>query len=89
MQAISPDVYAIPSLEGETAVRSFNNDINDRIFTENQFVYFIAIIDPLTNYGFKKQAAKAAKTVKYGSNVDGKLKALKSPDAPHSRSLIF
>lgn len=38
---------------------------------ENRYVYFIAIIDPLTNYGFKKQAAKAAKTVKYGSNVDG------------------
>jgi hypothetical protein len=31
----------------------------------------MAIIDPLTSYGLKKQAAKAAKTVKYGSNVDG------------------
>ncbi|XP_070504573.1 phosphatidylinositol 5-phosphate 4-kinase type-2 alpha [Chironomus tepperi] len=38
---------------------------------ENQFIYFMALIDPLTNYGLKKQAAKAAKTVKYGSNVDG------------------
>lgn len=38
---------------------------------ENRYFYFIALIDPLTNYGFKKQAAKAAKTVKYGSQVDG------------------
>lgn len=29
----------------------------------------MAIIDVLTQYGVKKQAAKAAKTVKYGSNV--------------------
>lgn len=34
-------------------------------------IYFIALIDVLTEYGVKKQAAKAAKTVKYGSNVDG------------------
>ncbi|KOB76397.1 putative phosphatidylinositol-4-phosphate 5-kinase, type II, beta isoform 1, partial [Operophtera brumata] len=30
-------------------------------------IYFVALIDVLTHYG----AAKAAKTVKYGSNVDG------------------
>lgn len=34
-------------------------------------IYFLAIIDVLTHYGVKKQAAKAAKTVKYGGNVDG------------------
>ncbi|XP_059621514.1 phosphatidylinositol 5-phosphate 4-kinase type-2 alpha [Phlebotomus argentipes] len=38
---------------------------------ERREIYFIAIIDVLTHYGVKKQAAKAAKTVKYGSNVDG------------------
>uniref|UniRef100_A0A1B0BP92 PIPK domain-containing protein n=1 Tax=Glossina palpalis gambiensis TaxID=67801 RepID=A0A1B0BP92_9MUSC len=38
---------------------------------ERREIYFIAIIDVLTQYGVKKQAAKAAKTVKYGSNVDG------------------
>ncbi|EDV45200.1 phosphatidylinositol 5-phosphate 4-kinase type-2 beta [Drosophila erecta] len=38
---------------------------------EKREIYFIAIIDVLTQYGVKKQAAKAAKTVKYGSNVDG------------------
>lgn len=60
---------------------------------ERREIYFIAIIDVLTQYGMKKQvriksvrcfcrlkikfishftqAAKAAKTVKYGSNVDG------------------
>jgi 1-phosphatidylinositol-5-phosphate 4-kinase len=31
----------------------------------------LAIIDVLTHYGVRKQAAKAAKTVKYGANVDG------------------
>ncbi|KAK7078189.1 hypothetical protein SK128_027222 [Halocaridina rubra] len=34
-------------------------------------IYFMALIDVLTHYGVKKQAAKAAKTVKYGSNADG------------------
>ena len=34
-------------------------------------IYFLAIIDVLTHYGVRKQAAKAAKTVKYGANVDG------------------
>lgn len=38
---------------------------------EQREIYFVAIIDVLTQYGVKKQAAKAAKTVKYGSNVDG------------------
>ncbi|XP_041674528.1 phosphatidylinositol 5-phosphate 4-kinase type-2 beta isoform X2 [Drosophila eugracilis] len=38
---------------------------------EKREIYFVAIIDVLTQYGVKKQAAKAAKTVKYGSNVDG------------------
>ena len=31
----------------------------------------MALIDVLTHYGVKKQAAKAAKTVKYLSNADG------------------
>ena len=34
-------------------------------------VYFMALIDVLTHYGVKKQAAKAAKTVKYGASADG------------------
>ncbi|KAG5876136.1 hypothetical protein JTB14_029701 [Gonioctena quinquepunctata] len=49
------DIYAIPSSETAPVKE----------------IYFIAIIDVLTHYGVKKQAAKAAKTVKYGSNVDG------------------
>ena len=36
-----------------------------------QEIYFLAIIDVLTHYGVKKQAAKAAKTVKYGDRVEG------------------
>ncbi|XP_049871431.1 phosphatidylinositol 5-phosphate 4-kinase type-2 beta isoform X2 [Pectinophora gossypiella] len=49
------DIYAIPSQEGAA----------------KKEIYFVALIDVLTHYGVKKQAAKAAKTVKYGSNVDG------------------
>ncbi|XP_041981048.1 phosphatidylinositol 5-phosphate 4-kinase type-2 alpha isoform X2 [Aricia agestis] len=49
------DIYAIPSHEG----------------SQKKEIYFVALIDVLTHYGVKKQAAKAAKTVKYGSNVDG------------------
>lgn len=49
------DIYAIPSQES----------------APKKEIYFVALIDVLTHYGVKKQAAKAAKTVKYGSNVDG------------------
>lgn len=49
------DIYAIPSCDTAPVKE----------------IYFVAIIDVLTHYGVKKQAAKAAKTVKYGSNVDG------------------
>jgi len=49
------DIYAIPCKEDDT----------------RREVYFLALIDILTHYGVKKQAAKAAKTVKYGSHVDG------------------
>ncbi|XP_075238166.1 phosphatidylinositol 5-phosphate 4-kinase isoform X3 [Lycorma delicatula] len=49
------DIYAIPSSESAPVKE----------------IYFLALIDVLTHYGVKKQAAKAAKTVKYGSNVDG------------------
>lgn len=49
------DIYAIPSCETAPIKE----------------IYFVAIIDVLTHYGVKKQAAKAAKTVKYGGNVDG------------------
>ncbi|XP_054267535.1 phosphatidylinositol 5-phosphate 4-kinase type-2 alpha isoform X2 [Macrosteles quadrilineatus] len=49
------DIYAIPSCDSAPVKE----------------IYFLAIIDVLTHYGVKKQAAKAAKTVKYGANVDG------------------
>uniref|UniRef100_A0A1B6EE41 1-phosphatidylinositol-5-phosphate 4-kinase n=1 Tax=Clastoptera arizonana TaxID=38151 RepID=A0A1B6EE41_9HEMI len=49
------DIYAIPTSE--------NAPVRE--------IYFLALIDVLTHYGVKKQAAKAAKTVKYGANVDG------------------
>ena len=40
---------------------------------ESSRVYFLSIVDDLTYYGMKKVAAKAAKTVKYGSGVDGNI----------------
>ncbi|XP_046387705.1 phosphatidylinositol 5-phosphate 4-kinase type-2 alpha isoform X1 [Ischnura elegans] len=49
------DIYAVPSAEN----------------APRKEIYFLALIDVLTHYGVKKQAAKAAKTVKYGANVDG------------------
>jgi len=39
--------------------------------SNQKLIYFLSIVDVLTHYGMKKQAAKAAKTVKYGSSVDG------------------
>jgi len=36
-----------------------------------KLIYFLSIVDVLTHYGVKKAAAKAAKTMKYGSSVDG------------------
>ncbi|CAG0899210.1 unnamed protein product [Cyprideis torosa] len=49
------DIFAIPSQD--TAPR--------------REIYFLAIIDALTHYGVKKQAAKAAKTMKYGDKAEG------------------
>ena len=39
--------------------------------TDNREIYFLAVVDILTHYGVKKAAAKVAKTVKYGSGVEG------------------
>jgi len=50
------DIYAIPS---------------QGVARENQEIYFLAMVDVLTHYGYKKMTAKAAKTVKYGGSVDG------------------
>merc|ERR1719334_513913 len=49
------DIYAIPS-QGDG---------------EGKEIYFLSLVDVLTHYGVKKMTAKAAKTVKYGSSVDG------------------
>ena len=50
------DIYAIPS----------------RASSQKREIYFLALVDILTQYGVKKQAAKVAKTVKYGSkDVEG------------------
>lgn len=49
------DIYAIPS----------------RNSSARREIYFLGLVDILTHYGMKKQAAKVAKSVKYGSSVDG------------------
>lgn len=76
------DIYAIPSKEG-TFFKYKLLDILIGCKCESAYflfiflgaptkeIYFLAIIDVLTHYGVRKQAAKAAKTVKYGANVDG------------------
>ncbi len=65
------DIYAIPS----------------RSTSQNREIYFLALVDILTHYGVKKQAAKVAKTVKYGSSVDGI--STQEPDQYASRFLEF
>ena len=50
-------------------------------------VYFLALVDILTTYGVKKQAAKYAKTVKYGEKVEG-ISTIE-PDQYASRFLEF
>jgi hypothetical protein len=67
------DIYAIPAQGlGES---------------NNHEIYFLSIIDILTHYGVKKMTAKAAKTVKYGSSVDGISTA--EPDQYGKRFLSF
>ncbi|TRY67162.1 hypothetical protein TCAL_05498 [Tigriopus californicus] len=65
------DIYAIPS----------------RSTSQSREIYFLALVDVLTHYGVKKQAAKVAKTVKYGAGVDGISTA--EPDQYSSRFLEF
>jgi len=65
------DIYAIPS-QGDEA---------------SQEIYFLSLVDILTHYGMKKMTAKAAKTVKYGSSVDGISTA--EPDQYSKRFLAF
>ena len=66
------DIYAIPS----------------RASSQKREIYFLALVDILTQYGVKKQAAKVAKTVKYGAkDVEGI--STVEPEQYHSRFLEF
>jgi len=65
------DIYAIPS----------------RSSSARREIYFLGLVDILTHYGMKKQAAKVAKSVKYGSSVDGI--STVEPDQYASRFLEF
>lgn len=65
------DIYAIPS----------------RASSQKREIYFLALVDILTHYGMKKQAAKVAKTVKYGAGVDGI--STVEPDQYSNRFLDF
>jgi hypothetical protein len=71
------DIYAIPSKSLGQAEAS----------PTPRHIYFLSIVDVLTHYGVKKAAAKAAKTVKYGSGVDGISTA--EPEQYRKRFLAF
>ena len=51
-------------------------------------VYFLALVDILTTYGVKKQAAKYAKTVTYGANKVEGISTIE-PDQYAARFLEF
>jgi len=71
------DIYAIPSLAASHA----------GVCSGQKHIYFLSIMDVLTHYGIKKAAAKAAKTMKYGSEVDGISTA--EPEQYSKRFLAF
>lgn len=56
------DIYAIPSRAAGAVAGTVSGP---------KHIYFLSIMDVLTHYGIKKAAAKAAKTVKYGADVEG------------------
>merc|ERR1719394_623532 len=64
-----------------------NSVVEGLVESNNHEIYFLSIIDILTHYGVKKMTAKAAKTVKYGSSVDGISTA--EPDQYGKRFLSF
>jgi len=71
------DIYAIPSIAASHA----------GVCSGQKHIYFLSIMDVLTHYGIKKAAAKAAKTMKYGSEVDGISTA--EPEQYSKRFLAF
>lgn len=73
------DIYAIPS-KGATGAGGGS-------VQGPRHIYFLSIMDVLTHWGLKKAAAKAAKTVKYGSEVDGISTA--EPEQYSKRFLAF
>ena len=74
------DIYAVPS-------RAATSAPGLGVVSGPKHIYFLSIMDVLTHYGIKKAAAKAAKTVKYGSEVDGISTA--EPEQYSKRFLAF
>ena len=66
------DIYAIPS----------------RASSQKREIYFLALVDILTQYGVKKQAAKVAKSVKYGAKDAERISTVE-PDQYAARFLEF
>ncbi len=67
---------APPARQRQTSTTAANGidpekDIYAISSQQSRHIYFLALVDILTHYGVKKQAAKVAKTVKYGASVDG------------------
>ena len=54
----------------------------------NREIYFLALVDILTTFGVKKQAAKYAKTVKYGASNAENISTIE-PDQYAARFLEF
>ena len=65
----------------------FNASSGAGVCSGPKHIYFLSIMDVLTHYGIKKAAAKAAKTMKYGSDVEGISTA--EPDQYSKRFLSF
>ena len=78
------DIYAIPS---RAASGAGGPVLGHPGAAGPKHIYFLSIMDVLTHYGIKKAAAKAAKTMKYGSDVEGISTA--EPDQYSKRFLSF